>query len=127
MTSGATDAGENVGVMECGGNGEESAQDGGGAFAYRRRGEANLNLKVDDSDTGENGSVWSAENSFRPTSVTLAWGRILIVPSPTLSHMPHSPRPEAWGIPADAVEPPHELSEWSVGWRRPSHEVGASL
>jgi hypothetical protein len=40
----------------------------------------------------------AAERSSRPSS---AWGKILVVPSPTVSHPPHSP---AWGIPADSLE-----------------------
>jgi hypothetical protein len=40
----------------------------------------------------------TAERSSRPSS---AWGKILVVPSPTVSHPPHSP---AWGIPADSLE-----------------------
>jgi len=105
----ANDAGENV----------EEEEDAKTAVALSpidgavRRRAAKLNLKGDNTGAiaGENVSVRS---SSRPTSVTSAWGKILVVPSPTLSHAPQSP--QAWGLPADADEPPHEQPGWGVQW-----------
>jgi hypothetical protein len=45
----------------------------------------------------------ASERSSRPNS---AWGKILVVPSPTVSHPPHSP---AWGTPANPPELPDLL------------------
>jgi hypothetical protein len=115
MAAGANDSGEKVG-------GEEEEEDATTAVALspvdgavRRR--VNLNLKGGDTGTAENGSVRSVERSSRPASVTSAWGKILVVPSPTLSHAPHSP--QAWGIPEDVVKPPHQQTVLP-GWGRSS-------
>lgn len=117
IAAGANDAGEKVG-----GETSEDEEDASTAVALspvdgavRRR--ANLKGQDTSSGAGENDSVRSAEKTSRPTSVTSAWGKILVVPSPTLSHAPHSP--QAWGIPADVVEPPHQQPVWT-GWGRPS-------
>jgi hypothetical protein len=111
MAAGANGSGEKVG-------GEEenattavalSPVDG----AVRRR--VNLSSKREDTGTAENGSVRSAERSSRPASVTSAWGKVLVVPFPTLSHVPHSP--QTWGIPEDVVKHPHQQTVLS-GWGR---------
>lgn len=123
MAAGANDAGEKVGSGDGGengeGEGEEEEEDAKTAVALspvdgfvRRRANSNLKGEGEEIGPGENGSVRFAEKSSRPTSSTSAWGKILIVPSPTLSHAPHSP--QAWGLPDDADEPPHGSS----GWRR---------
>jgi len=53
-------------------------------------------------ETGERGVDFvahqSSEKSSRPTS---AWGKILVVPSPTVSHLPQAPE---WGTPVDPLE-----------------------
>ncbi|KAH9965494.1 hypothetical protein BC827DRAFT_1320245 [Russula dissimulans] len=118
MAAGANDASEKVGSGDGGQNREEEEdEDAETAVALspvdgvvRRR--ANLNLKGEGEVTGpgENGIVRSAEKSSRPARGTSAWGKILVVPSPTLSHAPHSP--QAWGLPTDADEPPHEEPGW---------------
>jgi len=76
--------------------------------AVRRRA-ANLNLKGGDTGTvtvaGENGNARSPEKLSRSASVIWAWRKTAVVPSSALFHVPHSS--QAWGIPADAVEPPH--------------------
>ena len=55
-----------------------------------------------DDETSERGVDFvarqSSEKSSRPTS---AWGKILVVPSPTVSHPPQVPE---WGTPADPSE-----------------------
>lgn len=66
-----------------------------------------------EDDTGESGVgpptspvvVRHAEKPSRPSS---AWGKILVVPSPTLSISPHSP---VWGTGADPLET-HNPSAW---------------
>ncbi|KAI0002240.1 hypothetical protein BJV74DRAFT_818012 [Russula compacta] len=66
-----------------------------------------------EDDTGESGVgpptspvvVRHAEKPSRPSS---AWGKILVVPSPTLSVPPHSP---VWGTCADPLES-HNPSAW---------------
>lgn len=63
-----------------------------------------------DDETSERGVDFlarqSSEKSSRPTS---AWGKILVVPSPTVSHPPHAPE---WGTPADPI--------LSWGWAKAS-------
>ena len=57
----------------------------------------------------------TSERSSRPSS---AWGKILVVPSPTVSHPPHSP---TWGTPAVPPKSPDSLE-----WRERAHGFSLS-
>lgn len=64
-----------------------------------------------DDDASERGvdfvATRSSEKSSRPTS---AWGKILVVPSPTVSHPPQAPE---WGTPTNPLKSCHDpLPSW---------------